>query len=142
VGEKWQYIDGCRTVVSTSRTTQAQGYRPGLVQCSQPLRSYPRGQSGPSRVRVGGCLTSRSSPVGRLWRQLASRGIYQGAQRVKAYLFALILSLCSSCDCRPRCLQSWTLILTPIQVHILQSHLLIGKSTLHLDLEGPRLIGP
>jgi hypothetical protein len=52
----------------------------------------------------------------RLWRQLASRGIDRGAQRVNAYLFALIVSLYSSRDHRPRCRQSWTLILTPIQV--------------------------
>jgi hypothetical protein len=54
---------------------------------------------------------------GRLWHQLASRGIGRGAQLVTAYLFALILSLCSSCDCRPRCRQSWTLIPTPIQAY-------------------------
>ena len=88
---------------------------------------------------------------GRLWRQLASRGINRGAQRVNAYLFALS----SSCDCRPRCRQSWTLISTPIQVHVLQNHLLIGnlhcimtsKGLVSLDPEGegvvvsPHLIG-
>ena len=52
---------------------------------------------------------------GRLWRQLASRGIDQGAQRVKTNHSALILSLCSSCNYRPRCCQSWTPIPTPIQ---------------------------
>ena len=43
---------------------------------------------------------------GRLWRQLASRGIDRGAQRVNAYLFTLIVSLYSSRDHRPRCRQS------------------------------------
>src|SRR2546430_2090423 len=33
-------------------------------QWSTSLRSYPRGGRGPSRARVGGCLTSRSSPGG------------------------------------------------------------------------------
>jgi hypothetical protein len=43
---------------------------------------------------------------GRVWRQLASRGIDRGAQRVNAYLFTLIVSLYSSRDHRPRCRQS------------------------------------
>jgi hypothetical protein len=66
-------------------------------------------------------IPSRSSPGGRLWHQLASRGIDRGAQLVTAYLFALILSLCSSYNCRPRCRQSWTLIPTPIQAYALDT---------------------
>ena len=53
---------------------------------------------------------------GRSWRRLASRGIDRGAQRVNANPFAPIPSFCSSCDCKTRCHQSWTLIPTPIQV--------------------------
>jgi hypothetical protein len=34
-------------------------------------------------VRVGVCLTSRSSPGRRLWRQLASRGIGRGKETVQ-----------------------------------------------------------
>src|SRR5277367_751764 len=47
---------------------------------------------------------------GRLWCQLASMGIDRGAQSVSADLFAPIPSFCSSCDSKPRCHQSWTLI--------------------------------
>ena len=50
---------------------------------------------------------------GRSWRRLASRGIDRG---VNANPFAPIPSFCSSCHCKPRCHQSWTLIPTPIQV--------------------------
>ena len=53
---------------------------------------------------------------GRLWRQLASNGIDRGAQRINADPFAHILSFCSSCDCKPRCHKSWTLVPTPVQV--------------------------
>ena len=56
----------------------------------------------------GGSSHLEVAARGRLWRQLASRGIDRGAQRVNAYLLALILSLCSSCDYRPRCRQLWT----------------------------------
>jgi hypothetical protein len=67
---------------------------------------------------------------GRLWRQLASRGIDRGAQRVKTNHSALILSLCSSCNYRPRCCQSWTPIPTPIQAtpHSTQSSSGLVKS--------------
>jgi len=53
---------------------------------------------------------------GRLWRQLASRGIDRGAQRVNANLFTPVPSFYSSCDYKPRYHRSWTLIPTPIQV--------------------------
>jgi hypothetical protein len=66
-------------------------------------------------VRVGGCLTSRSSPGGGCGVKLASRGIDRGPARHRGS-FCFYPAFYSSCDCKSRCHQSWTLVPAPIQV--------------------------